>query len=78
MGSDGPESAVVSIAAERLGLKASASKDTPSGSIGTPNGVYPIADVSVYNDSEVSGAGGKLSGLAKTNPYFATIFASVL
>ena len=35
-------------------------QDTPVGSIGTPAGTFPIADVSVYNETEIGSKGGKL------------------
>jgi len=58
-------------------------QDTSAGSIGTSAGTFPIADVSVYNDTDVGTAGGKLSGVVSaasgnTGAYLKTIFGTVL
>ena len=58
-------------------------QDTPAGSIGTSAGTFPIADVSVYNETEIGSKGGKLSAVVSAAPgntaaHMKTIFSAVL
>jgi len=74
---------VVTLAGEKLGLKVTSSQAVPAAAVGTPSGVFNIADISVYNSTEVgaAGSGAKkvVSGASgKAGELLKQVFSSVL